>query len=75
MDFSAVRSVERIARLCSRRLMFCRFALRADFVRLATVFESFSSYPSNGIAARSAAKEIGKLTEGLCGEFRAETVG
>jgi len=36
--------------------MFCRFALRADFVRLATVIESFMSYPNNGIAARSAAK-------------------
>src|SRR5712691_7202931 len=33
---SALRSFERICRLCSRRLMFCRFALRADFVRLAT---------------------------------------
>src|SRR6185436_20128321 len=33
---SEVRSFERICRLCSRRLMFCRFALRADLVRLAT---------------------------------------
>ena len=33
---SALRSFERICRLCSRRLIFCRFALRADFVRLAT---------------------------------------
>ena len=56
MPFNAVRSVERICRLCSRRVMFCRFALRADFVRLATVIESFMSYPNNGIAARSAAK-------------------
>src|SRR5918992_383863 len=35
IDFSAVRSLDRIWRLCSRRLMFCRLALRADFVRLA----------------------------------------
>ena len=34
--FNAERSFERICRLCSRRLIFCRFALRADFVRLAT---------------------------------------
>src|SRR6185503_13498373 len=33
---SALRSFERICRLCSRRLTFCRFALRADLVRLAT---------------------------------------
>src|SRR5687768_18496401 len=40
IDFSAVRSFDRIWRLCSRRLTFCRFALRADFVRLATVLMS-----------------------------------
>src|SRR5689334_21514075 len=74
MALSAVLRLERICRLCSRRLMFWRFALRADFVRLATVFESFSSYPSHGIAARSAA-ERQKTTDRRCREFQAETVG
>ena len=35
MAFRPVRSVERWARLCSFRLMFCRLALTADFVRFA----------------------------------------
>lgn len=35
MDFSAVRSFDRIPRLCSRRVTFCLLALRADFVRFA----------------------------------------
>ena len=38
IDFSAVRSRARACRLCSRRLMFCRFALRADFVRFANAY-------------------------------------
>ena len=43
MALSAVRSLDRIVRLCSRRLMFCRFAFRADLVRLATVLASSRS--------------------------------
>ena len=35
IDLSAVRSLARICRLCSRSLIFCLFAFRADFVRLA----------------------------------------
>src|SRR5687768_17304141 len=46
--FSEVRSFERICRLCSRRLTFCRFALRADFVRLATVLASSLSREKPG---------------------------
>ena len=48
MAFSDVRSFERICRLCSRRLTFCRFALRADFVRLATVLASSLSREKPG---------------------------
>src|SRR5688572_4983272 len=40
MAFRAVRSVDRIWRLCSRRLTFCLFAFRADLVRLATALWS-----------------------------------
>ena len=40
IPFSAVRSLDRICRFCSRRLTFCRFALWADLVRYATVLTS-----------------------------------
>src|SRR5689334_1122901 len=38
MLFRPVRRRARSARLCSRRLMFCRLALRADLLRFATVY-------------------------------------
>src|SRR6185503_4562158 len=34
--FNPVRSFDRSARLCSRRLTFCRFAFNADLLRFAT---------------------------------------
>jgi hypothetical protein len=57
---SAVRNFERICRLCSRRVMFCRFAFRADFVRLATVFD----HAARGAGVLSLLKIPG-LTKGL----------
>src|SRR5687767_5655637 len=42
------RSFVRIWRLCSRRLTFCRFALRADFVRFATVLASSLTRKTRG---------------------------
>src|SRR6187200_1754274 len=75
---SAVRNVDRIPRLCSRRLTFCRFALRADLVRLATVIESFELVVpplTTGLAreARQGRKETNRW--GSAANSRAETVG
>src|SRR6186997_997154 len=61
MDLSAERSLDRMVRLCSRRLMFCRFAFSADLVRLATFWRPLSREISQSYKAGIVPRPPGSL--------------
>src|SRR5262245_19878080 len=61
MALRAVRSRDRIVRLCSRRRMFCRFAFSADLVRLATFWRPllYNSLVCGGFSLRDRNTTLG----------------